>query len=349
MSMFDDVLGFGRSTVLESMTDEKFEPEVEETTLESVEMLDEGVEPMDFILQVAYENEMNMKNLDMAIMAEEYMYLRENNEEMVYEATKMESIVAKFKSGVTWLWNQIQKFFKTVMVKIDTIVKDDKPFLEKYAEKAKGKTVKIKAHPGLTDVGALVKDTNAFLEKIGKASKDIYTQCKAGNYTNSKSTEAALAFIGLAPVEGKNIKVQITEVICPKYNTKVEQKMAANAAIEVVSAYDDSKKTVKAVYEKNKIAINTHLTLAKALEKDAKSKDDTSAEKTKAIHTTIKVLNKYGSVLTLVNKTVVALLNTARSQSRAVIVAAATAADKEVKATGESASLIDTVDFGMTF
>lgn len=344
MSMFDDVMGFGRTSVMESMVGE-FEPEVEETTLESVAALDESVDPMDFILQVAYENEMNMKNLDMAIMAEEYMFLRESGQEMVYEETKMQSIVAKFKAGVMWLWEQIQKFFKTVLAKIETVVKGDKAFLKKYEAKAAGKTAKIKAFSGIMNISNIAIKTTTLLKDIGTKSGTIYDQCNNGNYANAKDIDTALGFIGLKPTNDKGMTELILEKICPEYkSTKSEQQISANDAITVVRDYADTKKTVKQVYNENKIAINGHLKLAKGLEKDAKDHAVLSTEKSKSIHTVIKVLNKYGSVLTMVNKTYISILNKARAQSRAVIVAAV-----GQTSTPESASVIDTVEFGMTF
>lgn len=343
MSMFEDVLGFGRSSVMESMTGEEFEPEVEETTLESVDALDESIDPMDFILQVAYENEMNMKNLDMAIMAEEYMFLRENGQEMVYEETKMQSIVAKFKAGVMWLWDHIQKFFKTVLAKIETVVKGDKAFLKKYESKAAGKTAKIKAFSGIMDITDITDKASKLLKDIGTKSGTIYTQCNNGNYTNAKDMDTALEFIDLKPSDSVGMKELILKKICPNYKSeKTDQQIAANDAINVVNKYAETKSSVKRVYNENKVAINGHLKLAKYLEKDAKDAKDN--DKSKSIHTVIKVINKYGSVLTMVNKEYINILNKARAQSKAVIIAAV-----GQTATGESASIIDTVEFGMTF
>ena len=58
MSMFDDVLGLGRSSVTESMTEETFEPEIAGMTLEEAEMLDESTDPMDFIRSEEHTSEL---------------------------------------------------------------------------------------------------------------------------------------------------------------------------------------------------------------------------------------------------------------------------------------------------
>ena len=136
MSMFNDVLGFGRSSVYESMMDDTIEPEIADMTLENAADIDE--DPMDFMLRVAYENHMNMMNLDTAIIAEEYIYLRENGQEMVTEAGKIETVINKCKEMIKKLWEKIQSFFKTVIKKFTDALKLDQRFLDKYESKAAG-------------------------------------------------------------------------------------------------------------------------------------------------------------------------------------------------------------------
>ena len=65
MSMFDDVvLGLGRT----GYVNESVEPELQDEEFDSIEGLDESVDPMEYITNAIYINEMNMSNLDKAIM-----------------------------------------------------------------------------------------------------------------------------------------------------------------------------------------------------------------------------------------------------------------------------------------
>lgn len=340
MSMFDDVLGFGRSSVMESMTG-GFEPEVEETTLESVAALDESVDPMDFILQVAYENEMNMKNLDMAIMAEEYMFLRESGQEMVYEGSAITSIIDKFKAGVKWLWENIQKFFKSVMKKIDDALKLDQRFLDKYKKKAAGKTAMIAGNKALMDIDSAKTQAELLMNKIADKSREVFDELEKNDNAISYDTiDDIMKDLGI----GENYFSNAIKGVAPK---KEQQKFSADDAITQFEKSKKVKDGIKKIYSDNKKVINEHIKAAKKMESAAKKHKIVPTETSKAIHSTVKVLNKLGSTLTLTNKTYVKIINLARAQYKAIIVAAAAKATSEN--TNESVSIIDSIEFGMTF
>lgn len=340
MSMFDDVLGFGRSSVMESMTG-GFEPEVEETTLESVSALDESVDPMDFILQVAYENEMNMKNLDMAIMAEEYMFLRESGQEMVYEGSAITSIIDKFKAGVKWLWENIQKFFKSVMKKIDDALKLDQRFLDKYKKKAAGKTAMIAGNKALMDIDSAKTQAELLMNKIADKSREVFDELEKNDNAISYDTiDDIMKDLGI----GENYFSNAIKGVAPK---KEQQKFSADDAITQFEKSKKVKDGIKKIYSDNKKVINEHIKAAKKMESAAKKHKIVPTETSKAIHSTVKVLNKLGSTLTLTNKTYVKIINLARAQCKAIIVAAAAKATSEN--TNESVSIIDSIEFGMTF
>ena len=340
MSMFDDVLGFGRSSVMESMTG-GFEPEVEETTLESVSALDESVDPMDFILQVAYENEMIMKNLDMAIMAEEYMFLRESGQEMVYEGSAITSIIDKFKAGVKWLWENIQKFFKSVMKKIDDALKLDQRFLDKYKKKAAGKTAMIAGNKALMDTDSVKTQAELLMNKIADKSREVFDELEKNDNAISYDTiDDIMKDLGI----GENYFSNAIKGVAPK---KEQQKFSADDAITQFEKSKKVKDGIKKIYSDNKKVINEHIKAAKKMESAAKKHKIVPTETSKAIHSTVKVLNKLGSTLTLTNKTYVKIINLARAQYKAIIVAAAAKATSEN--TNESVSIIDSIEFGMTF
>lgn len=345
MSMFEDVLGFGRSSVMENMTGGEFEPEVEETTLESVDALDESVDPMDFILQVAYENEMNMKNLDMAIMAEEYMFLRESSQEMVYEDSKMQSIIDKFKAGVKWLWENIQKFFKTVMKKIDETLKLDQRFLDKYEKKAAGKTAMVKGIAGF-DVNNISKAGQTVIASISGLSGMVFDDLQNDKTTKYDDVQTLMKeILGATAGEADTPKAVMKAMLKGAKSEKKEQQFKADEAIKLFKESKAAKAELKSFYNENKKTINAQIKAAKKMEAAAKKFKVVPTETSKAIHGTVKVLNKLGSLMTLTNRTFVKLINMARAQYKAIIVAAAA---KDVKT--ESTSIIDSVEIGgMTF
>ena len=347
MSMFDDVLGFGRTSVAESMEVDTLEPEIAGMSLEEAADIDE--DPMDFMLSVAYENEMNMMNLNAAIVAEEYIYLRENGEEMVTEAGKIESIISRFKEGVQKLWAKIQSFFKTIINKIDGALKLDDRFLAKYEKKAAGKTGLVKGSSALLNLTAAKNAAKDMMTKIATESSNVFdklskddTSTKMEDVMKNIANDLRLHYDGGGNVgvdaSPKELMAAILKGYKPEDNAKPHQE-SADKAIEAFKASKGVKKDIKECYDENKKAINSQIKAAKKMESVAKKFKVLPTEQSRAIHGTVKILNKLGSILTLVNRTYVKVINMSRSYCKAVIVAAAAKSTEDVKK--ESASLIE--------
>lgn len=344
MSMFDDVLGFGRSSVMESLTADTLEPEIAGMTLEEAADIDE--DPMDFMLKVAYENEMNMMNLDAAIVAEEYIYLRENGEEMVTEAGKIESIISRAKQMIMSLWNKIQSFFKTVLKKIDEALHLDKRFLDKYKSKAVKYSAKVKGDVALLEIENIGDNGIDLLDKLAALGTTIYDRIRRDE--NAKNTNVDVVnkifmkeFGGSQ--EGIETPKDIMKAILKK--NKDDAAMVTVAGKDAVDAFEKSSKVkekLKKAYDTNKKGINNQLKTVKKMESVAKKFRVIPTDESKYIHVTVKSLNKIGSYMTMVNRTYVKLINRSRSFCKAVIISAAAKADSgDKKAKNESTSLID--------
>ena len=346
MSMFDDVLGFGRTSVMESMSADDLEPEIADMTLEEAADIDE--DPMDFMIRAAYENEMNMKNLETAIVAEEYMYLRENGQEMVTEDTRLQSIVDRFKSMVKTLWEKIQSFFKTVMRKIDEALKLDQRFLDKYEKKAAGKTGKAKGDESLFNMKEIADNGIGILDLLAEEANGIKNLL---DHDQEVKYDDFIKFIrdGIGEMsKEKSLDGVITEKDLFKAmlkKTKENMKVGSFSADKAILAFKKSKiakEELKKAYDKNKKHINLQIKSAKTMESRAKKFKIVPTEVSKSIHGGVKALNKLGSMMTMVNRTFVKLINMSRGFCKAVIVAAAA---KEVeKPAAESASMIESFD-----
>lgn len=344
MSMFDDVLGLGRSSVTESMMEDTLEPEIAGMTLEEAADIDE--DPMDYMLRVAYENELNMKNLDAAIVAEEYIYLRENGQEMVTEAGKIETVISKFKTMVQHLWSKIQAFFKSVMNKFEAALKLDQRFLDKYEKKAAGKTGKVSGSTALLDVKGISSEGQKMIKDIAKYSDTMFDRLTSDkSVTPDMYIKKACNAIGIrGEAEGETAK-DIMKAIVKGYKGKETVAVPADGAIKSFKDSKAAKSDLKKIYDENKKAINAQLKAAKKMETAAKKFKVLPTEQSKAIHGTVKGLNKLGTMMTLVNRTYVRVLNMSRSFCKAVIIAAAAkSTGTETTSTGESASLIESFD-----
>lgn len=334
MSMFDDVLGFGRTSVAESMEVDTLEPEIAGMSLEEAADIDE--DPMDFMLRVAYENEMNMMNLDAAIVAEEYMYLRENGQEMVYEEGKIKSVINRFKEWVKKLWGKIQSFFKAVFDKIESLVRNDKKFLEKYKKDAAGKTSgKMRGNIAyLKDHKANVSNAIELIAKIKTEVEDL----KASN--TSKDKDIIFTKLKIGDGSAKDILKAINTDLANS-NTDLDN-LSADEAIKILEMAQTDKSSLKKAYDYNKAVVNGMIKQAKTMEKDAKREEN--SEKASAIHSNIAIMNKLGSIMTAVDRIAVKTINTSRTMAKAVILSAIRKSNGAKESKNESASLIDTFE-----
>lgn len=349
MSMFDDVLGFGRSSVTESMMEDTLEPEIAGMTLEEAADIDE--DPMDYMLRVAYENEMNMMNLDAAIVAEEYIYLRENGQEMVTEAGKLGSIIEKAKQMIQGLWAKIQAFFKSVLRKIEDKIALDDRFIKKYKDKVQGKYALVKGTASLMNFTDMKN-------KATKIMKDI-TQLASQEVTNASKTQGA-SFTEkdtfkkrLADKIGGSDNTEDTakaamKIIVKGYTGEKDAKpirVAGSDAISALESAKSNKRDIQDAYEENKRAINSWLKDLKKLESSLKKFKVIPTEMSKQVHVSVKNLNLAGSALTMVNRSFVKAINMGRNFCKAAIVQAASRQPEDTqKAKGESASLIESFD-----
>ena len=349
MSMFNDVLGFGRSSIYESMMDDTIEPEIADMTLENAADIDE--DPMDFMLRAAYENEINMMNLDTAIIAEEYVYLRENGQEMVTEAGKIETIINKAKEMIQKLWSKIQAFFKKVITKIDQVLKLDQRFMDKYKDKIGNNTAKVRGSIGLLNIDRIQKRGIELLDSIGQVGQDIFNKQK----TKDKSSDKDETMKKLADVINSKSLVLGLEGETSKdlLRAMVENYKGDKDSLIVVKGTDaltsfehskDAKAAIKQAYETNKKHINGWIKGLKKYETSTKSYKIIPTEMSKQIHESIKSLNKVGSVLMMANRALVKCINMSRSFCKAAIIQAAAKSDPNLKDKNESASLIESFD-----
>lgn len=339
MSMFDDVLGMGRTSIFEGA----YEPEVEAITLESVEEIPSYMDPMEFMTQVACEQEINMQRLDMAIMAEEYVYLRENGEEMVTEAGTLQSIVDKFKKGVDWLWGKIQTFFKTVQKKFQDTLRLDDRFLEKYADAKKCKE-KIKMHTTWkhTDTNGTFVLAESLFTGMATYAQEIYSEIgskkkKSADELLQKYYKDAFGSNNLKAEKGENATAKAIMKKLLKDIDDADDKKSKDIEFDPKTAYDDFKKSkaakdnLKKSYQSNKKIINTFYKAAKKMESVTKTSKILATDESKNIHVSVKMLNKLGKDITIVDKTMVKVINAQRSLAKQIIVKAATIASGDVK------------------
>ena len=337
MSMFDDVLGLGRTGYVNESVD--FEPELENCTLESANALSEDIDLNDFMLEAAFNTERNMMAIDSAIMCEEYAYLRKNGTEMVYEAGSISNIIQAAKSAVMKAWDTIQSYLKSVQKAINDTSENN--FRKKYQNRTKDiSTVKIKGSKKLFYVKGVfeygLKDVFSGLETCAEKIK-----------ASASTEDADSIFTSQFNIKnGEDIRTVIdTRIGVVKKSDMGEFEASVSDAWETFNSASKMKDDIKDLYNKSKSVINKAISGLKDLEKEAKKKGVIPTEESKKIHEKVKLANRCSGYLVYANRAAIKFINQGKAQAKAVIVAAARkAATGEGATIGEGASFLANID-----
>lgn len=344
MSMIDDVFGLNRTNVMESTYGFELEPELVDIE-ESVGTLDDYEDPFTYMVKVAYENEINMQNIDSAILREEYIYLRENGQELVYEQGKIKNIIDTAIKSIKWLAEKVTKFFKTVVGKLTVNGKKDAEFARIYTDKvASVDTVTIT--DAKFDAGYTTKQTDAIKNTMDGlkelAEKIVALEVNSTEEVTKNMNDKIKTIFdakSVSEVSDKHINTKLGMFEDPKDVT-----VKVGFAIGCVKNASTSIDAVKSIYTKTIGTFNGEIKLLKSQQK--KSKNDDEA---KVIHAKISAINKINSLITRVYKSGVSLILANRTQCKAAIVKAAKKANEQ-NSKNESAwmtgnSIMDFVSF----
>ena len=344
MSMIDDVFGLNRTNVMESTHGFELEPELVDLE-ESVGTLDDYEDPFTYMVKVAYENEINMQTINSAILREEYVYLRENGQELVYEQGKIKNIIDTAIKSIKWLAEKVTKFFKTVVGKLTVNGKKDAEFAKRYTDKV-ANVDKVTIPDAKFEVGYIAKNRdyiNAIMKNLRGLSEKIIALETDSAEQVIKSMDSQIKTIfdakSISEVSDKHINTKLGMFEKPKdvtVNTGFVFGYIENASSSIDA--------VKSVYNNIIGTFNGEIKLLKSQQKN--SKNDNEA---KVIHAKISAINKVNSLITRVYKAGVSLIITNRTLCKAAIIKAAKEVN-EKNSKNESAwitgnSLMDFVSF----
>lgn len=344
MSMVNDIFGIGRTAYTEST--DTIEPEIADMKLEDAEDLDEGTDLMEFMTGVAYECDMNMRNLEMAIVADEFNYLRENGQEMVYEEGRIQGIIDKFKANCKWLWEQIQKYYKAALKKIEEVTKFDTRFLNKYKSKASGNTG-IYNGPTIEGMKTNLESINTHLKNMETASTNVANKylkdanCTDINTDKNTNDNGGSNFVKDnmniifkqvfntdADSDASNAKDVYSTIMKKMKEKKGVNKLSGAEACTGFEKVKELKSQLKDAYNKSKKVINSHLKAAKKAESVTKKLKVVPTKLSGAVHKVVKILSTIGKWCSQANKFGVKLYNMIRNAYKSVIVSAAAASGK---------------------
>lgn len=336
--MITDMLGFGRTSIYENY---ECNPEVEAITMESVE--DITGDPFEFAIATVYENELNFERIEKMMILDEYAYLLENGQEMVFEAGKLKGFFEAAKKAILSIWHKITQFFKAAASKIADIFKNNEKFATKYKpifdkEGLYGKKVplsnEVKTYSSVTYIYKLASDCMSNAVKM------------AGDLTvSSDISQDSDIMKGII----KTITGTDTDSINSYFKKKVESttrtlEVSADYFTELTNS-NDVKTKLKNLYDANRKAINKTIDSLKKAEKDIdkkNNKDDASKA-----HNVVKYAKRIAGVLPHINSAAVKRINARLSFDRQSVSAVIKYYGSKIAKTGkveEATSFIEAVE-----
>lgn len=338
-----NMLGFGQSSINEGFDFENstIDPEVDAITLESVNTF--AGDPFEYMVAAVYENELNFERIDRCMILNEYSYLLENGQEMVFEAGGLKGFFTSAKNAVLSLWKKICQFFKVVGSKIADLFKSSEKFADKYEPIFKNKGLYGKSAPLTKEVQSSIP-----LGRIRKTAIELL---------NAATKEVSTLDIAVSKVKDRDPVKVITNADYESIEKYMEDTLDAKTKqVKVDSSYftelrnaDDVKKALKELLDKNKKAVNETIKSLKKAENDLNKKDDGETA-VKNAHAVVSYAKKVSSVLPAINSSAVKRINTRvryiKNAIRIIIKYYGDAEAKAGKSTNESASfgILDSLD-----
>lgn len=330
----DTILGMGRTSIFESAIDD-------EIASISIDTVDECAgDPFEFLTAAYYESDMNMMKINQAIMCCEYAYLKGNGSEMIYESNVVTSMFKKIGDGIKKAWHKICEFFKSIFNWLDSAIRSDKKFVEKYEKK-------IKDIKGSVDIGkfkgytyskstqlsanetSIASNAKAMFGEIEKAAQDARNLKADGSaITSDTKVEDFLdklrgKLIDENKCEKSDFAKKLSELFRGEESTNTKYSASnLNEMIEVVRSAKYTKANLKSVYTETKGTIDTLLKTVKSLEKEAAIKDDKKAKESdsaKAYHVAGTIINSCTNMITMVNNKAAKALTAHNRQCKAII------------------------------
>lgn len=304
-------------------------------------------DPFEFATAIMYENELAMMKLDAAIMCCEYAYLKENGEEMVYEAGAMKNFFEGAKKALQKFWEKLKAFFKKIFNWLQDVVKNDKKFVEKYKKDCQeAGTVKVDVK------GYDFKGVNKLMDSIDELSSvDVGNMADSieGKEINVSETvddvaDKVIKALGGNGATRDNFAEQLKDTLkgsevkgsvdCPAQIKYIEDAKKDRATLE--AAYKASDATLK--FMKKQIEISEKY-VNKTEEKEAAKKASQGA------HAAVQVINQLCSMLSAINNKGASAIKARRNQARKFVIAALAEykKNKDKKDSANESSLYDDI------
>jgi len=302
-------------------------------------------------MNIVVENETNYTNMMKAVGINELMYFEQNGEEMQYEAGQLASFFGAIKAFFVKLFEKVKGLFKKFIAWMDSKIRSDKDFVNKYRSALLSVDTKDFEYKGYKySVGAI--DLSAVNDKafsvlkakfgldvnvtinVETSKTDYTTKLKMSDGKDSDISDAIRgAMVGKDTVDSADFSKEVAAKLRSGEESPVDiENVNIPDLLAIIVDYKEAKKTAEKDLEGIKKSVNLLIKGLETVEKemakklpdnDAKvtaAKKDARASVVRYVNKTYNAAKQVLNVLTSVNGAKLSALKADNAQAKAVCV-----------------------------
>lgn len=280
------------------------------------------------------ETERNYNNIMQAVGIQEFNVFEQTGQEMVYEAVDIKGFISKVKQFFINLWKKIAGLFKKFLAIMDSYLKTDKEFVNKYKKAiyaGSTKDFKYKGFKYTTDAYKVTKDTAEpplTIESIGGNNEALDALIK--KYEDKSDIEEGMrgkAIGESASYTASEFAKELYEKLRNGQSTKEEiDGVNPSEQIQIILGTKQGKKDAEKDFKETKQIINKAIkaleTKERELLKEIPSNDEneTKSKQLKVLGDAITLTKAQLSIIQTMNSAKLTAIRDNNRQAKAICV-----------------------------
>ena len=184
--------------------------------MESIESIPCEDDVDEALIRISMESVGNFYAIANAITVDEFVHYVQTNEAVIYESGRISEIMDKIKEWIKKAWAKVKGVFEKAISWIDSQVRNDKKFVEKYKSKIKNaKPVKMQAYKNVIGIRGDLSSMNDLIKSFRSATNDIVKATDKVSKGEELSSDDK-------SVDASKVLTQIRGNLCSKSEPTVE-------------------------------------------------------------------------------------------------------------------------------
>lgn len=230
-------------------------------------------DPEEACIEAMMIGQENFHNLVMNITNEEVQYMLENGgEEVVYEGTRLDTLLDKIRSLIDKAWEKIKAIFEKALAAINSWISTDKRFIQKFAAKIKSSSDEARTIRDTYEIdpGQIGKDSGKWFDSYATKLKSLIYDNKLGAKKVPKEKIYSEIFTGATNTQ--EVLTNIERVLGLE-NKTAKVTLKPDQIISELKDGKDNKKAIKLAYDNARKAIAKLKKIVEEKRSDAKKKN----------------------------------------------------------------------------